>query len=141
MVKISLVKEKSEYPKVKVTSSRQAYAVIAPLFEDCLELYESFYLITLNQANITTGYTQISFGGIAATLVDVRIVAKYAIESLSTAVILAHNHPSGILMPSEADISLTSKIKDALKLLDITVVDHLIIGSDAYYSFAEEGQL
>ena len=95
----------------------------------------------MNNSNETTGYFKISQGGITWTLVDIRIVAKYAIENLATGVILAHNHPSGELMPSEADRQITKKIKDALKMFDIQVMDHLILTEQSYYSFADEGIL
>jgi DNA repair protein RadC len=81
----------------------------------------------LNNSNNTIGYVKISQGGIVGTIVDVRIVAKYAVESLSTGIILVHNHPSGNLKPSQPDIDLTKKIKEGLKILDVTVLDHIII--------------
>ena len=95
----------------------------------------------LNQANKTIGYAKISQGGIAGTVVDVRIIAKYAVESLAVSVILAHNHPSGNLKPSEADLIITKKIKEGLKILDIKVFDHIILSADNYYSFEDEGNL
>ena len=97
--------------------------------------------MTLNNSNETTGYFKISQGGITGTVVDIRIIAKYAIENLATGVILAHNHPSGKLMPSEADKQITRKVKDALKMFDIQVMDHLILTEQSYYSFADEGIL
>lgn len=141
MVKISLVKEKTSYPKVKIEASRQAYSVLIPFFEHNMELFESFYILLLNNSNNTIGYAHISSGGITGTVVDVRMVAKYALESLATGIILAHNHPSGNLKPSEADISLTKKLRAALSLLDINLLDHLILSSEGFYSFSSEGLL
>lgn len=141
LMKVSLVREVTDFPKVKVSSSREAEKVLRPLYDVDMELWESFYLIMLNNANNTIGYAKISQGGINATVVDVRLVAKYAIDCLATGVILSHNHPSGNLIPSEQDKSLTEKIKAGLKLLDITVLDHIILTADSYYSFADEGLL
>ena len=93
----------------------------------------------LNQANDTIGYAKISQGGVSGTVVDAKIVAKYAVDSMATSVILAHNHPSGNLKPSDRDKQLTKKIKNGLELLDINVTDHIILSSDDFLSFANEG--
>jgi DNA repair protein RadC len=95
----------------------------------------------VDQSNHTIGYAKISQGGVAGTVVDPIIVAKYAIDSLSKGVILAHNHPSGNLTPSEADRTITNKIKAGLNLFDITVLDHIILTEDSFTSFADEGFL
>jgi len=108
---------------------------------DDITIYESFYILLLNNSNKTVGYAKISQGGLTGTLVDVRLVAKYALESLATSIILVHNHPSGTLKPSESDKSLTEKVKKGLKNLDITVLDHLILTEKSYFSFADEGIL
>jgi DNA repair protein RadC len=81
----------------------------------------------------------ISQGGISGTIIDVRIILKMALDNLACSLILCHNHPSGNLMPSEADKEITRKMKEAGKLLDIAVLDHLIIGNNAYFSFTDEG--
>jgi DNA repair protein RadC len=83
----------------------------------------------------------VSKGGVSGTVVDVRLILKPAIECLASSIILAHNHPSGNLKPSQEDIYLTKKIKEASKLIDISLQDHLIIGEQAYLSFADEGIL
>lgn len=136
--RIRLVKEKSNYKKVKISSSRDAYEYIKSFYFDDISIFESFYLLLLNRANNTTGYVKISQGGITGTIADPRIIAKYAIDSLCTSVILAHNHPSGNHYPSEADKNLTTKIKTGLLLFDITTLDHIILTEDGYYSFADE---
>ena len=87
------------------------------------------------------GSYQLSKGGITGTIADVRLILSVALKTLATGLILAHNHPSGNLKPSEADIQLTQKVKDAAKLLDIEVMDHIIISSEGYYSFMDEGIL
>jgi DNA repair protein RadC len=97
------------------------------------------FLITLNQGNNIVSVTKISQGGISETVVDIRLVAKYALDGLATSIILVHNHPSGSSTPSPNDKAITNKVKGAMKLLDITLLDHLIVTKDGYYSFADEG--
>ncbi len=108
---------------------------------DDLELFESFFVILLATNHKPIGWAKISQGGICATLVGVRIIAKYAIDSLATAVALVHNHPSGSLKASKDDIGLTKKIKEALSLFDIKVLDHVILTESDYYSFYDNGML
>ena len=102
---------------------------------------EEFWVIFLNRSNRVIGQSQISKGGMSATVVDIRIIAHQAIENGSSAVILFHNHPSGNNQPSTQDLHLTDKIVQGLKLLDICVLDHLILAGEEYYSFADEGKL
>ncbi|MDT0677914.1 JAB domain-containing protein [Autumnicola musiva] len=110
--------------------------------KDHIALHECFKVMLLNNANRVKGIFEVSTGGITGTLVDVRIVFAVALKSLATAIIIAHNHPSGTLRPSENDKSLTRKIKSAGEFLDIKLLDHLIITPDGrYYSFADEGIL
>jgi DNA repair protein RadC len=136
-----LKKIQTEFPSVKITTPDQAADFIRQFYFDDIEIFESFFILLLNQTNKTIGYAKISQGGISGTVVDVRIIAKYAIEALATSVILAHNHPSGNLTPSHSDISITEKIKAGLKILDINVFDHIILTADSYYSFENEGNL
>jgi DNA repair protein RadC len=138
---ISLTREPSDFPKAKIQSGQDATDFIRMFYHDDLTLYESFYLLLLNRANITIGYAKISQGGISGTLVDQRIVCKYAIEALATGVILAHNHPSGNRTPSESDRAMTKRIQECLKVFDIQVLDHIILTEDSFYSFANEGLL
>lgn len=106
--------------------------------EDTITLYESFKVLLLNNSNKVKGVYELSRGGITGTLVDMRILFATVLKSLSVGIILAHNHPSGKLQASEADIRLTKKIQKAAKLLDISVLDHLIIAPNGnYYSFAD----
>ena len=95
----------------------------------------------LDRSNNTVGYAKISQGGIVGTVVDLKIIAKYCIDSLCSSVILAHNHPSGNLTPSMQDKQITKKIKDGLNLLEITTFDHLIITEESYYSFSDNTEL
>ena len=137
----SLKYTKSEIQKTKITASESASKVIRQFYFDDINIYESFFILLLNRANNTTGFAKISQGGTAGTVVDIKIIAKYAVESLSSAVIICHNHPSGNKQPSEADINITKKIKDALLLLDIKLIDHIIITENDLYSFADNGDL
>ena len=137
----SLKYTKSEIQKTKITTSESASNVIRKFYFDDINIYESFFILLLNRANNTTGFAKISQGGTAGTVVDIKIIAKYAVESLSSAVIICHNHPSGNIKPSEADINITKKIKDALLLLDISLTDHIILSENNYYSFADNGDL
>ena len=126
----------SELPKV-VTSS-DAYQILKDVFPN-LDYREYFYILCLNRNNKILGYCQISVGGISGTVADVRIIMQTALKSNACSIILSHSHPSGNLQPSEADKDLTKKIREAGKVLDIAVLDHLIITSESYFSFADEG--
>jgi DNA repair protein RadC len=101
--------------------------------------HEEFWILLLNRANKMISKHVISSGGIAGTAVDLKILFKLAIENLASSVILCHNHPSGNLKPSEADIRITQKIRESGAVLDIKILDHIIIGGLGYYSFSDEG--
>ncbi len=122
--------------KSSVTCSRDVYDAMLPLLIDLP--YEEFWIILLNRANHIVGKTRISIGGVTGTVVDSKMVFKPALEALATSIILVHNHPSGNLKPSEADIDLTKKLKEAGKYLDIAVLDHVIIANSGFYSFGDE---
>lgn len=138
---ISVKQEQTKFKNVKITSPHDANNIIRQFYHDDLTLYESFFVLLLNKANNTIAYAKISQGGVTGTVVDPIIVAKYAVDCLASAVILAHNHPSGNIKPSEPDIKITNKIKEALNLFDVKVLDHLIITENEYFSFANEGKL
>lgn len=106
-----------------------------------LVMHETFICLFLNRKNGIIGHVVLSVGGITATIVDSRILFLNAIQLGATGIILSHNHPSGNATPSEADNSITKKIKEGAKLLDLLVLDHIIITEDAYYSYADEGTL
>ena len=128
----------SELPKV--VTSADAYGYLKDVFPS-LDYREYFYILCLNRNNKVLGYCQISVGGVSGTVADVKIIMQAALKSNSCSLILSHNHPSGNLKPSEADKDLTKKICEAGKVLDIPVLDHLIITSESYLSFADEGLL
>lgn len=125
--------------KRQIDGSPDVYRFIRPFMED-LE-HEEFWMITLNRANRIISGRQVSRGGLSGTVADLRTIFKAALEQLASAVIFCHNHPSGSLKPSEADIELTQKLQDAGELLDIEVLDHLIVSDKDYFSFADEGLL
>lgn len=139
--KISLVREATCIKKTKITSSRDIEQFTRLLYDGTLTIFESFYIVLLNNSNTTIGYVCISNGGITGTLVDVRLILKYVLESLAVSVILVHNHPSGTLRPSQADKDITTKVKNALSLLDVTVLDHIILTETSYFSFADDNIL
>lgn len=103
--------------------------------------HEAFNVIYLNRNNTIIKYSNIFRGGIAGVVVDVRLILKEALFLNCTSIVLVHNHPSGNKLPSDADISITKKVKDAAKFMDIAVLDHIIIADQEYYSFADEGAL
>ena len=106
-----------------------------------LNYKESFYALYLNRANKVLGYQLVSLGGISGTVVDVRCIYQAALKALAVNLIIAHNHPSGNNEPSDSDIKITQKLKEAGQLLDIQVIDHLILFQDGYTSMADEGML
>lgn len=132
-------KESDVLKKAKVTSSSDAYYAIRPYLMDLS--HEQFWVLLLNRANEVIRPFQVSIGGVAGTVADPKIIFKSAIEYLASAIILVHNHPSGNLTPSQADKDLTKKVKEAGRLLDIPILDHLIFGDNGYYSFADQGIL
>ena len=132
-------KSEAVLDKVQVTSSQHLYEYIKPVLEDLP--HEEFWIVLLSRANKIIGKQLIGRGGISETTADIKLIFKKSIESLASAIILAHNHPSGNLKPSQSDLNLTKKIKDAAKLFDISILDHLIIGDGNYYSFNDEGVL
>jgi len=122
-----------------ISSSVTAFELLQPLIGDLM--HEEFWIVYLNNANKVLQKQQLSKGGITGTLVDNRLVLKTALELGAVSLVLAHNHPSGILTPSQSDIKLTEKLKTAATSLDIRILDHLIITEKAYYSFADAGIL
>lgn len=125
--------------KPKISSSKDAYQIIKA---DLLDIpHEEFWVLILNRANRVIKKHQISQGGVAGTVADPKIIYKSALDSLASGIILAHNHPSGNLTPSQADIDLTKKLRDAGKMLEIQVLDHIIVAGQKYFSFADEGML
>lgn len=120
-----------------ITGSQAAFEVLEPRMADLG--HEEFWVLLLNRANKVLKAERISSGGMTGTVVDAKLVFQAALQARCASIILSHNHPSGSIRPSQADIQLTKKLKSAGELLDIRVLDHLIIGEKNYYSFADEG--
>jgi DNA repair protein RadC len=130
-------KEINTTERPKINGSKDAYELVKG---DLMDLpHEEFWVIMLNRANRLLKKHQISLGGVHGTVADPKIIFKTALESLASGIIVAHNHPSGNLTPSQQDIDLTKKLKEAGKLLEIQLLDHVIIASKNYFSFADEG--
>ncbi len=130
----------SERPKISCV--KDSYNLLKELWnENTIEMQEEFKVLLLNRGNKVMGVYEASAGGLTGTVADPRLILAAAIKSLAVSIVLSHNHPSGNLKPSRADEELTQKIKAAAAYHDIRVIDHIIITSEGYYSFADEGLL
>ena len=125
--------------KPKITGSRDVYDLLKSHLQDIR--HEQFWVVLMNRANRVIRKQQISQGGVAGTVADPKIIFNVALQELASGIILAHNHPSGNVTASQADIDLTKKLKEAGRLLEIQVLDHVIIVGQRYFSFADEGML
>ncbi len=124
----------------KINRSKDAFDILRQSWDDSrLDLIEQFKVILTNRANKVLGIFEVSTGGIAGTVADPKLIFVAALKAGASGIILSHNHPSGNLNPSQADMDLTRKIKEGGKLLEISLLDHIIISSESYYSFADEG--
>jgi DNA repair protein RadC len=125
-----------------IASSKDAYTVLIKCWDEGkLEFVEQFKILLLNRANKVLGVYNVSSGGVSGTVADPKQIFAAALKANASGLVIAHNHPSGNLKPSRQDEQLTSKMKEAGSFLDIKVLDHLIVTSEAYYSFADEGLL
>lgn len=125
--------------RIKVSSSRDVFDIFHPLLGDLP--HEEFWILLMNRSNKVIDKVKISQGGISGTIIDPRLIFKPALDFLSSSVILVHNHPSGNLKPSDADVAITKKLKKGGDILDIPVLDHVIVTEKYYFSFADEGIL
>ncbi|MFN5550908.1 MAG: RadC family protein, partial [Bacteroidota bacterium] len=125
--------------KPKIGSSKDAYEMLRGELIDLP--HEEFWVLLLNRANRVIKKRRISEGGVSGTVADPKLIYKMALEDLASAVVVAHNHPSGNLQPSQNDIDLTKKLKEAGKFLEVQLLDHLIVAGTKYFSFADEGFL
>lgn len=122
----------------QITNSREAAEIARHFYtDDEIVTRESFFVICCNRNNRVTAYFPLSVGGVGATITDVKLVAKSALDSLAAVVVLVHNHPSGNLNPSQEDRKVTHNVKEALALFEIAVADHIILTEDEYLSFAD----
>lgn len=139
-IKVSYKTENTS--KEKVITSFKAYEVLLNNWSlDTIELQEEFKILLLNNSNQVLGIYEMSKGGITGTVVDVRLLFAVVLKCNATGVLLAHNHPSGKLIPSECDLSLTKKIKAGAEILDIRLHDHIIVTKNGYYSMADDGKM
>ncbi len=132
-------KESTEEKKIKIGSSKNAYEAINDVLSDLP--HEEFWVLYLNRKNEIIKRENISKGGVTGTVADGKIIFKNAVNLLASSVILCHNHPSGNLSPSQADIQLTKKMKEIGVIMDTPVIDHIIVGNNNYFSFADENLL
>ena len=126
----------------QVSSSAAAYEILLAGWDpDKIEFVEQFKVLLLNRSNRVLGQYELSTGGTSGTVVDIRLVFAAALKANASGIILAHNHPSGNLAASQPDRDITSKVREAGRILEIPVLDHLIVTSEGYYSFADQGLL
>ncbi len=123
----------------KISSSQTAFDYFQPLMGDLN--HEEFHVMFLNRANIIIDSIRVSAGGTTGTVMDVKIIIRHALDRLAQGIIVAHNHPSGNRQPSGADSAITKKIKEAAALMDISLLDHIIVAGNEFYSFADEGMI
>ncbi|WP_297515340.1 JAB domain-containing protein [Flavobacterium sp.] len=139
---IKITYSTSDTPKVRIKSGEDAYNVLLASWDlDTIELQEEFKILLLNRANEVLGLYPLSKGGITGTVVDLRLIFAVALKCNATGIIIYHNHPSGKLLPSETDITLTKSIGKCSELLGVSLLDHLIISKNGFYSFSNEGKL
>jgi DNA repair protein RadC len=131
-------RKESDHPKtLKITSSKDVFEIVRPYLQDLA--HEEFWILLLNRSNQLIKPISISQGGVSGTVSDPKIIFKHALEALASGIILVHNHPSGNTKPSQADLNLTKQLKEAGKVLEIPVLDHLIYTDAGYLSMADEG--
>ncbi|WP_163325021.1 RadC family protein [Draconibacterium mangrovi] len=132
-------KEADVFNKKQISGSKDAAEYFQPMLGDLN--HEEFWILLLNRGNRIIDSFMVSQGGISGTVIDVRLILKNALDKMASAIILCHNHPSGTMQASNADLNITRKIKSAAEIMDITVLDHIIIGQSNYLSLADEGML
>ena len=125
--------------KKQITSSRDVFNFFHPFLGDLS--HEEFWVLHLSRSNRIIAWKKISQGGIVGTVTDIRLILKDALENMATSLVICHNHPSGNLQPSRADKEITKKISEAAGFMEIRLLDHVILGNDQYFSFADEGLL
>jgi len=125
--------------KKKITSSKDVFEYFQSFLSD--RNYETFYILLLNRANKIIKEVMISEGGLSGTVTDPKKIFKIGLENNASSIVLCHNHPSGNIEPSNADINLTRKLKNAGEMLDLPIIDHIIVGDEKYFSFADEGMM
>ena len=141
-VELIYKKKESTANAKKIDTSKVAFDILISLWDkNKIDYVEHFYALYLNRANKVIGSILLSTGGCVGTIVDVKLLIQGALLSNAQAIVIAHNHPSGSLIPSNSDLDITSRIKTACNYFEITLLDHLIIADNQYYSFKDEGRL
>ncbi len=141
-IHVSFDKKLKKSELMKINSSKCAADIFRKVFNaDTFDWSEEFVMLCLNNSNRVTGFFKISSGGMTGTVVDVRMIFATAFNCLATSIIIAHNHPSGTLIASDADKAITRKIKEAGAMLDIRLLDHIILTDESFVSFVDEGLL
>ena len=142
MSEITLKYKASGIVTTQIKGSDDSYKLLKQMYdEDTLDYCESSIVIYFNQANRSIGWQKLSQGGISGTVVDVRMILVTALNCGATGIIVSHNHPSGALKASEQDDTLTKKLNEACKIMDLRLLDHVIVTSKGYYSYVDEGKL
>jgi DNA repair protein RadC len=139
-VKLTYESNNTRKKKLKVNSSAKIYELMVNNWEQ-IEYRESFKILLLDISNHVLGVNIVSMGGISGSIVDVRMILQGALLANASAIVVIHNHPSGNVKPSCADDTITHRIKQASKIMDIALLDHLIITKDGYYSYADDGRM
>lgn len=132
-------KKPEPHSRIEVRSSSDCEKYFREIWSDKMDYVEEMYLLLLNRANMILGFTKISMGGVNSTVVDPKVVFQTALKAHASGIILGHNHPSGTLKPSQQDLQLTKRINEGAAILDISLLDHIIISSGGYFSFADDG--
>ncbi|PHQ85478.1 MAG: DNA repair protein [Thalassobium sp.] len=140
-IRIVYSKKIKDKDRPKITKSQDAADVFREIWSSQIEVREEFIVLLVDRANRVLGYQLLSKGGITGTVADIKLIYSVVLESLASGIIIAHNHPSGNLQPSNADLQLTKKIQEAGKYIDVALLDHIILTKESYYSFADEGRM
>lgn len=137
----SAIKNKNSFGTIQVKESRHAANYARRFYKDDISIFESVFAIALDRSNQIIGWTKISQGGVSMSVIDPKIVAKFAIDMLASGIILVHNHPAGTLNASNADKAITQKLKGGLAMLEVCLLDHIILTKGGHLSFADDSIL
>lgn len=140
-IKVSYTDKVKASERPQIGASKDAAHIFKHVFKDCIQHHEEFYVMLLNRGNKVLGVSCISKGGVSGTVVDVKIILQMALKANASSLIVSHNHPSGNLTASAADVKITEKLKNACQLIDLSLLDHLIVTDESYLSFADDGLL
>lgn len=140
-IEYTLTAKKSKFDVKKIKNSNDAYEFIRNFYHEDINIYESAFILMINRANEAMAYAKISQGGVCGTVIDPKLICKYAVDSLASGIVLAHNHPSGHLKFSAPDINISKKVKQALSYIDTVLMDSLVITDKGYLSMMDEGQI